>query len=65
MWLNALTTLEVGRCACKSSDVLVDSLSSSGMWPSLGPSGTLFEQANHGTALSQAHKSRDVVAPPL
>ena len=30
MWLNALTTFDVGRCACSSSDVVVDSLSSSG-----------------------------------
>ena len=33
MWLNAFTTFDVGRCACSSSAVVVDSLSSSGDVP--------------------------------
>ena len=32
--VERLDDLRVGRCACSSSAVVVDSLSSSGMWPS-------------------------------
>jgi hypothetical protein len=52
MWLNALTTFDLGKCRCSSSTVVVDS--SSSLWDESAALGVIVAGVDHDLSFAES-----------